>query len=59
MTISYIMMSDLMGDKLRQKGIIIVNAAWALGEVSFFLLYNYLNQWYTFLIAFLLIPLVL
>lgn len=59
LTISYIIMSDLMGDSLRQKGIIIVNAAWGLGEVSFFFLYNYLNQWYIFTIAFLLVPLVI
>lgn len=57
LTISYIIMSDLMGDELRQKGIIIVNAAWGIGEVSFFLLYNYLNQWYVFTIGFLLVPL--
>lgn len=57
LTISYIIMSDLMGDELRQKGIIYANAAWGLGEVSFFLPYNYLNQWYIFTIGFLLVPL--
>lgn len=31
LTISYILMSDLFDDKLRQIGIITVNAAWAIG----------------------------
>lgn len=59
LTISYIIISDLMADNLRQKGVIGVNAAWALGEMSFFILYNYLNQWYVFVIGFVLVPLVI
>jgi hypothetical protein len=57
MTITYIIISDMMSNTLRQKGIIILGVAWGAGEMSFFLLYNYLNQWYVFTIGFLLIPL--
>jgi ABC-type cobalamin transport system permease subunit len=58
LTISYIIMSDLFDDKLRQVGIITVNAAWGLGEVSFYLLYNFLPNWQYFTIGCLLVPLV-
>lgn len=56
--ISYILFSDLFSDRLRQVGIIAANAAWAVGEMSFYLLYNYLREWQYFVIGFILIPLI-
>lgn len=56
--ISYILFSDLFSDRLRQIGIISANAAWALGEMSFYIFYNYLPQWQYFVIGFILIPLI-
>jgi MFS family permease len=55
--ISYVILSDSFSDKWRQIGIISVNASWAVGEISFCLLYNCFNRWEYFMIGCLVIPL--
>ena len=54
----YVILGALCEDKFKQIGIITLNAVWAIGEVMIGVLYYWYNEWFNYLILFLMIPMV-
>ena len=54
----YVILGALCEDKFKQIGIITLNAVWAIGEVMIGVLYYWYNEWFNYLILFLMIPMI-
>jgi MFS family permease len=54
--ICYIIAGDVCEEHLRQRGTLYMNFSYSLGLTSFFLVYNWLNEWYNILVLVMLIP---
>lgn len=55
-TLSFILSSELFTHKLRQKGVMIFNASWPFGEMSFLLVSTFLYHWDEYLVYTMMIP---
>ena len=54
--LSYVISSEISTGKLRQSSIMLFNAIWGIGLMSFYLIYEYLPEWHNFLVYLVLIP---
>ena len=54
--VTYVVSSDICTDAGRQGSMMLYNAVWGLAEVSFYWIFNYLPNWYDYLLYFVTIP---
>jgi hypothetical protein len=52
----FVLITDFLEVKFKQKCLVILNAVWALSEIVISGFYFWFNMWYNYLIVILLIP---
>lgn len=54
--VSYIMVGDVCEETMRQRTNLLLNVSYSLGLITYFFMYNWINEWYNVVYLFMLFP---